>query len=188
MHATLGRRGELEEKVARQLEKLNNTELETILNLIKLKLFPNSSLEEYHGKVTSSLFGKHLVTKEGDLLRFMYRGKIISTHDERRGIIPFKDHALALNHNYWISEMRKQGLPLAQLVIPGLSEQSPLTVSKNLKMIPIEMVLRGYMARSSTSTSMYQHWLRAEEEGRTDFSYAGREWKCECTFTQLQII
>jgi phosphoribosylaminoimidazole-succinocarboxamide synthase len=37
--------------------------------------------------------------------------------------------------------------------------------AENLELVMLENVLRRYMAKSSTSTSLYQHWLAAKESG-----------------------
>jgi phosphoribosylaminoimidazole-succinocarboxamide synthase len=47
--------------------------------------------------------------------------------------------------------------------------------AENLDLMKLENVLRLYMAESSTSTSLYQHWLAAKEEGQSVLSYAGHE-------------
>ena len=46
------------------------------------------------GKVSDSVFGEDLKTKNGIPIRLMYRTNRISTHDISRGQIPFKDQVL----------------------------------------------------------------------------------------------
>ncbi|QQG38809.1 MAG: phosphoribosylaminoimidazolesuccinocarboxamide synthase [Candidatus Woesearchaeota archaeon] len=129
------------------------------------------------GKVSDSIFGGRgsykkgeekvefenpsLQTADGTPLRIMVRTKRISTHDINRGSIPFKDQVLALNHNF----MRRLVTPFlgtSQFDVEGLSDSDVVIVAENLKTIPIEMVFRAYMARSTTSTSLYQAWLRGD--------------------------
>ena len=44
-----------------------------------------------------------------------------------------------------------------------------------MRRVPLENVLRMFMAESSTSTSLYQHWLKAKDDGKKTFKYAGHE-------------
>ena len=126
------------------------------------------------GKVSDSVFGENLVTKEGKPLRLMYRCNRISTHDQNRGEIPFKDQVLASNHDYMLS-LVKDVIGTSQYDIPGLEPTSTVIPAENIRIIPLENVLRMYMAESTTNTSLYQHWLRAKKEGTIVFVYAGHE-------------
>ena len=47
--------------------------------------------------------------------------------------------------------------------------------NENLKLVMLENVLRLYNAESSTSTSLYQHWLSAKEAGQSSMNYAGHD-------------
>ena len=47
--------------------------------------------------------------------------------------------------------------------------------AENLNLLKVENVLRLYMAESSTSTSLYQHWLAAQEKGQSTMDYAGHQ-------------
>ena len=47
--------------------------------------------------------------------------------------------------------------------------------AENLDLIMLENVLRLFNAESSTSTSLYQHWLAAKGEGKSVMNYAGHE-------------
>src|SRR3989344_334689 len=51
-------------------------------------------------KVTISFENSPFDTPDGTPVRSMVRTKRISTHDILRGEIPFKDQALAMNHNF----------------------------------------------------------------------------------------
>jgi len=130
------------------------------------------------GKVSDSIFGGEgsfkeksgervefenppLFARDGTPLIIMVRTERISTHDINRGSIPFKDQILALNHNY----MRKMVAPFigtSQLEVPELADNAVVIAAENLKQLGFEMVLRYYMAKSSTSTSLYQHYMKGE--------------------------
>ena len=130
------------------------------------------------GKVSDSIFGGKgsykdksgnvvefenppLNTSDGTPLRLMVRTARISTHDINRGDIPFKDQVLAANHNY----MRRLLTPYigtSQIEIPGLDDSAVVIAAENLQTIMFENVIRGFMAKSSTSTSLYQHYIKGE--------------------------
>jgi phosphoribosylaminoimidazole-succinocarboxamide synthase len=115
----------------------------------------------YEGKVSDCLFGESLKTKAGIPVRLMYRSNRVSTHDRHRGTIPFKDQVLALNHHVMLN-LVKPILGTSQFEIPNLSPTSTVIAAENLRPFAFENVLRLYMAESTTSTSLYQHWLRGE--------------------------
>jgi len=133
------------------------------------------------GKVSDSIFGGEgsyvdkktgeiiefenppLQTNGGIPLRIMVRTERISTHDINRGQIPFKDQILAENHNY-MRRMLSGTLGTSQFEVDGLPDNSVVIGAENLTQIPVENVLRAYMAKSSTSTSLYQHFIKGERE------------------------
>jgi phosphoribosylaminoimidazole-succinocarboxamide synthase len=102
----------------------------------------------------------------------MFRNNRISTHDVNRGAIPFKDQVLAFNHDHMLQLVRRV-LGSSQFEVAGLLPSSTVIPAENLELIMLENVLRLYNAESSTSTSLYQHWLAAREEGLKVLSYAG---------------
>ncbi len=138
-------------------------------------------LAGYHvrpGKVSDSIYGgpvkytkksgeivecenPPLTTRDGIPLRIMVRTDRISTHDINRGTIPFKDQILAVNHMY-LRNLLAQVLGTSQFDVQGLGETSVVIAAENLTSIPVEMVLRGYMAKSTTATSLYQHFMSGE--------------------------
>ncbi len=126
------------------------------------------------GKVSDSVFSETLLTKDGKPLRLMFRNNRISTHDVNRGEIPFKDQVLAQNHDHML-QLVKDVLGTSQFEVPGLKPSSTVIPAENLNLVPLENVLRMYMAQSSTSTSLYQHWLKAKEAGQETFIYAGHD-------------
>ena len=133
------------------------------------------------GKVSDSIFGGKgsyvdkstgqvvefenptLETREGLPLRLMVRTQRISTHDITRGEIPFKDQILAVNHNYMRS-MLSDSIGTSQLEVEALKNNSVVIAAENLTQIPFENVLRAYMAKSSTSTSLYQNFINGKRE------------------------
>ncbi|MFM1896455.1 MAG: hypothetical protein RLZZ385_1529 [Pseudomonadota bacterium] len=124
------------------------------------------------GKVSDSVFGAELQTRDGRPLRLMFRNNRISTHDVNRGAIPFKDQVLAVNHDHMLGIV-KGVLGTSQFDVPGLLATSTVIPAENLQLVPLENVLRLYMAESSTETSLYQHWLKAREAGDKELFYAG---------------
>lgn len=126
------------------------------------------------GKVSDSVFGDSLVYKSGQPIRIMYRNNRISTHDVNRGAIPFKDQVLAINHDHML-QLVEPVLGSSQFEVPGLRPSSTVIPAENLKLVALENVLRLYNAESSTSTSLYQHWLKAKEAGESTMSYAGHD-------------
>ena len=126
------------------------------------------------GKVSDSVYGSALQTRQGKPLRLMFRNNRISTHDVNRGAIPFKDQVLAFNHDHMLKLVRNI-LGTSQFDVPNLQASSTVIPAENLKLILLENVLRLYNAESSTSTSLYQHWLAAKNEGLAVMSYAGHE-------------
>ncbi|MCH2324260.1 MAG: hypothetical protein MK317_06135 [Pseudomonadales bacterium] len=124
------------------------------------------------GKVSDSVFRENLVTKAGQPIRLMFRNNRISTHDVNRGAIPFKDQVLAFNHDHMLN-LVKDVLGSSQFHVEGLLPSSTVIPAENLNLIMLENVLRLYMAESSTSTSLYQHWLAAKGQGEEIFNYAG---------------
>ena len=126
------------------------------------------------GKVSDSVFSDSLKTSGGVPIRLMFRGNRISTHDVNRGAIPFKDQVLAQNHDHMLN-LVKDTLGSSQFEVEGLHPSSTVIPAENLKLLMVENVQRMYMAESSTSTSLFQHWLKAKEEGLSEFEYAGHQ-------------
>jgi len=102
-----------------------------------------------------------LTTQKGIPLRLMVRTDRISTHDINRGEIPFKDQILAVNHHA-MRRLTQDTLGTSQFDVNGLSDTSVVIAAENLQTLPIEMVLRAYMVKSTTATSLYQAWLRKD--------------------------
>jgi phosphoribosylaminoimidazole-succinocarboxamide synthase len=126
------------------------------------------------GKVSDSVFGNSLVSKSGVPIRLMFRNNRISTHDVNRGSIPFKDQVLASNHDYMLG-LVTDVLGTSQFEVANLAPSSTVIPAENLQLVKLENVLRLYMAQSSTSTSLYQHWITAKEAGQQVMNYAGHE-------------
>ncbi|MBN9493313.1 phosphoribosylaminoimidazolesuccinocarboxamide synthase [bacterium] len=131
------------------------------------------------GKVSDSIFGGRaqftgkdgatvdvdnppLVTQDGRPMRIMVRTQRISTHDINRGEIPFKDQILAANHNY-MRRLVEPAIGTSQFDVPGLADNDVVIAAENLQVIPVENIFRAYMAKSSTSTSLYQAWKRGDK-------------------------
>ncbi len=122
------------------------------------------------GKVSDSIFGGKfthkgteyenppLTDKNGTPLRIMVRTDRISTHDINRGTIPFKDQILALNHNT-MRKLVRGAMGTSQYDVQGLQDNSVVIAAENLQQIAVEMVIRAYMAKTTTSTSLYQAYV-----------------------------
>jgi phosphoribosylaminoimidazole-succinocarboxamide synthase len=96
-------------------------------------------------------------------LRLMVRTERISTHDINRGSIPFKDQILAANHNY-MRRLLEDAIGTSQIEVDGLADNAVVIAAEDLQQIAFENVLRAFMAKSSTSTSLYQAFKRGERE------------------------
>jgi len=126
------------------------------------------------GKVSDSVIGDDLKTSSGKPIRLMFRNNRISTHDVNRGAIPFKDQVLASNHDH-MHRLVKPVLGSSQFEVDGLSPASSVIPAENLNLLKVENVLRLYMAESSTSTSLYQHWLAAKDKGQSRMTFAAHQ-------------
>lgn len=126
------------------------------------------------GKVSDSVFGGKLLHRDGRPIRLMFRNNRISTHDVNRGSIPFKDQVLAINHDLMLNLVASV-LGSSQFSVAGLEATSTVIPAENLDVIPLENVLRLFNAESSTSTSLYQHWLAAKNAGSKTIIFAGHE-------------
>jgi phosphoribosylaminoimidazole-succinocarboxamide synthase len=153
---------EISELIDKYADQVN--EGRTIKQLIEEGEIPRlKGCQIQEGKVSDSVFGNDLVTKAGTPIRLMFRSNRISTHDVNRGLIPFKDQVLAANHDFMLN-LVKEVLGSSQFKIPNLKSTSTVIASENVKIVKIENVIRMYMAKSSTSTSLYQHYLRGDRE------------------------
>lgn len=128
----------------------------------------------YEGKVSDCITGVY--TKDGEPIRLMYRTNRISTHDQNRGAVPFKDQVLAYNHDFMLN-LVKCTLGTSQFEVEGLNPTSTVIASENLFPVLFENVVRAYMAKSSTDTSLYQQWEKAKKEGLEEFLYAGHRFE-----------
>ncbi len=147
----------------------------SVKQLIEDGEFPRlSGCVVLEGKVSDSVYGADLKTSSGKPIRLMYRNNRISTHDVNRGVIPFKDQVLAFNHDH-MHRLVKPVLGSSQFEVDGLSPASTVIPAENLNLLKVENVLRLYMAKSSTSTSLYQHWLTAKDKGQSTMTYAGHQ-------------
>ena len=72
-------------------------------------------------------------------------------------------------------DLVKDVLGTSQFEIPDLEVNSGVIATENLKLIKLENVLRMYNAKSSTKTSLFQHWLDAKEKGVKILDYAGHK-------------
>jgi phosphoribosylaminoimidazole-succinocarboxamide synthase len=71
-------------------------------------------------------------------------------------------------------KLLQSAIGTSQFDVPGLADNSVVIAAENLKTIPVENVLRAYMAKSSTSTSLYQAYVIRGE--RTFAGHKLPEW------------
>lgn len=134
---------------------------QAIINHILHDLNIAKSSTIYPGKVTTCV-----VLASGH--RVHIRRPDISTHDIVRGIIPYKDQVINLVNN----TIRSVVAPVMSLAhypssLFGLySDQSPVTVQYECTPLKYEHVLRKYMAKTTTETSLYFHYFNL---GSRDF-------------------
>ncbi|MBW2967989.1 hypothetical protein KY362_05880 [Candidatus Woesearchaeota archaeon] len=126
-------------------------------------------------KVRVSYRNPELVNSDGVPLRFMVRTSAISTHDIVRGTIPFKAQILAQNHEF-MRQMVLEDLGTSQFDV-GLPPTNCVIASENLQQIAFENVLRSYMAKTDTNTSLYVHWEHAKERGEDHVEMCGHRFK-----------
>lgn len=110
--------------------------------------------EVYYGKVRVNFYGQSLITRDKVPLRVIVTTDNLSTHDIVRGVIPLKGQVLNRLSNYMFNIV-KGFIPNAQLATPGPS----VVIAENCKPIDVEMVLRKYMAKSTTDTSLYHNYV-----------------------------
>ena len=91
-----------------------------------------------------------------------------------RGAIPFKDQVLAFNHDHML-RLVVDVLGSSQFSVEGLLPSSTVIPAENLELVSLENVLRLFNAESSTSTSLYQHWMQAVDAEETVLHYAGHQ-------------
>ncbi len=106
-----------------------------------------------------------LLDKKGIPLIVMVRTARISTHDINRGSIPFKDQIVAEIHNY-MRRLLIDTMGTSQYDVPGLGDGAVVIAAEKLKQIGVENVVRGYMAKSSTSTSLYKWFVVQGKRGK----------------------
>jgi phosphoribosylaminoimidazole-succinocarboxamide synthase len=60
-------------------------------------------------------------------------------------------------------------------------------VAENTKPPEYENVLRAYMAKTNTSTSLYQAWLKAKNDSLTNFEYSGRTFTTDDLYPNCKL-
>lgn len=88
----------------------------------------------------------------------MIASDALSTHDKVRGVVPFKGQILTQLSNDML-DIVQEALPHSQIAAIGRN----IVVAENCEPIKVEMVLRKYMAKSTTETSLYHHYVNLGE-------------------------
>lgn len=107
----------------------------------------------YQGKVRANFYGGDLITKDDIPLRVLITLGNISTHDKFKGVVPFKDQITSELSNYMF-DLIKGTLPNSQIAAQGI-----VAVAEQCQPMDFEMVLRKYMAKSGTKTSLYHNYV-----------------------------
>ena len=107
----------------------------------------------YQGKVRANFFGGRLFDRNAIPLRVIIATDQISTHDIVRGTIPFKGQILTAISNAMLDYI-SGSIRSSQISTPGPN----VVIAENCTPIDFEMVLRKYMAKSTTETSLYHHY------------------------------
>lgn len=107
----------------------------------------------YQGKVRANFYDGNLVRIHEIPLRVLITTGNLSTHDKVRGVIPFKDQITSELSNFMF-DLIKDTLPNSQLAAQGI-----VAISEQCDPIDFEMVLRQYMAKSSTTTSLFHNYV-----------------------------
>ncbi|MFA4833423.1 MAG: phosphoribosylaminoimidazolesuccinocarboxamide synthase [Patescibacteria group bacterium] len=87
----------------------------------------------------------------------MLRSNRLSTHDIGRGRIPFNDQVLALNHDH-MRRLVTPFFPSSQFEL-GLPPGSVVIASEQVTGMDFENVLRAFMAKTTTETSLYHAYM-----------------------------
>lgn len=109
------------------------------------------------GKVRDSL----VVNKSGQELRVMITTDRQSAYDRMICTVPGKGQVLNLTSGYWF-ENTQDIVPNHMISIP---HPNVLVAKQAVATLPVEVVLRRYMAKSATSTSVYNNYV---EKGRRE--------------------
>ena len=112
------------------------------------------SVNPYYGKVRANFFGSGLVTPNGVPVRALLTTDNLSAYDDVKGVVPFKAQILNALSNH-MERLVTGILPSSQLSTPG----SRVVLAENCIPIDMEMVLRRYMAKSKTETSLYHAYV-----------------------------
>jgi phosphoribosylaminoimidazole-succinocarboxamide synthase len=81
----------------------------------------------------------------------------------------------------------KDILGSAQMSVKNLDPRTCVILAENTEPPAYENVLRAYMAKTSTSTSLYQAWLKAKDNSEESFVYAGREFDTSDLFPNCRL-
>lgn len=108
----------------------------------------------YQGKVRANFFrGQLYDTRDRTPIRVIIATDQISTHDMVRGTIPFKGQILTAISDEMLN-YTGGSIKNSQLYTFGHA-----VIAENCKPIDFEVVLRKYMAKSTTETSLYHHYV-----------------------------
>lgn len=91
-----------------------------------------------------------------DQVRLMVTTDRVSSYDRLIGVIPGKGQVLNMLSAFWFDETRDI-IPNHMIAVP---HPNVLIARQARETLPVEIVLRKYMAKSSTTTSIYDNYMR----------------------------
>jgi phosphoribosylaminoimidazole-succinocarboxamide synthase len=111
----------------------------------------------YQGKVRDSWIVKH----DGDIQRVLVTTDRQSAYDRIVGTVPGKGQVLNSLSAFWF-EQTQDIIPNHVIAVPHPN----VTIAKQaVETLPVEVIVRGFMAKSSTSTSVYHNYI---DQGRKE--------------------
>jgi phosphoribosylaminoimidazole-succinocarboxamide synthase len=114
--------------------------------------------EPVKGKVRDSW----VITQDGERQRVMVTTDRQSAFDRVVCTVPGKGQVLNLLSAYWFEETADI-IPSHVIAVPHPN----VTIAKEAKnTLPVEVIIRGYLAKSSTDTSLYRNYFDSENKER----------------------
>jgi len=128
--------------------KIENSALDQTVDKINFK----DSLEYFSGKVRETFLLK-------DNKRAIVVSDRISAFDFILGTVPYKGQVLNKIAAWWFRELDKIEIPHHLISVPHPN----ISLVKNVKPLPIEIIVRGYLTGSTTTSSWYAYQNNNQE-------------------------
>ncbi len=134
------------------LEETDTPKTYTVTGSKKMPALVGSTF--YEGKVRANFFGPKLETADEIPIRGLGTTDMLSSHDTLRGYITFKGEILNAISNMMFDVMTGN-IENTQLATPGPN----VVLAEQCDMVDFEFVMRAYLAKSTTKTSLYYHYF-----------------------------